>query len=129
MYSLSDIKRFEDFNAPLIKHGTIDSELFRVALEAVKDHLKQKIAGEGKPNEPDFQKPKLLTRSEVARILKCSEKQVDRLRKMGKLRTVKYSPRSVRIRLEDVEQLIANPLDASNVNEQLSTGHKTQLGN
>lgn len=108
MYSVSDIKRFKEFCAPLVKHGSINQELYLEAIRALENHIKDKL-GENKSSGNSTPLPTLLTRSEVAKILKCSEKQIDRLRKSGKLRTVRYSPRSVLIRLEDVERLISTP--------------------
>lgn len=104
MFSMTDIKSFEDVCRPFLKHNVINPELFDTAFLAVKNKIK------GNQDRNPNQLPKLLKRSEVAELLKCSEKQVDRLRKAGKLQTIKYSPRSVLMRLEDVERLISAPI-------------------
>ena len=101
MFSQTDIRNFENVCKPLLNLGTINQELFGIALLAAKEHIK------GVPNQNTGQKPRLLTLSEVAEMLKCSEKQIDRLRKAGKLQTVRYSPRKVSILYDDVEKLIS----------------------
>ena len=47
----------------------------------------------------------LLTRQEAANILKCSVKTIDRLCDEGKLPRIRYSKRSVRIRLSDLKAM------------------------
>ncbi len=47
----------------------------------------------------------LLTRQEAANILKCSVKTIDRLCDEGKLPRIRYSKRSVRIRLSDLKAI------------------------
>ena len=47
----------------------------------------------------------LLTRQEAANILKCSVKTIDRLCSEGTLPRIRYSKRSVRIRLSDLKAM------------------------
>lgn len=47
----------------------------------------------------------LLTRQEAANMLKCSVKTIDRLCDEGKLPRIRYSKRSVRIRLSDLKAM------------------------
>ena len=54
----------------------------------------------------------LLTKSEVAKHLKISERKVDYLRQEGQLQCVKIG-RSIRFRLEDVEAFLENRLTVS----------------
>jgi DNA binding domain, excisionase family len=47
----------------------------------------------------------LLTRREAANMLKCSVKTIDRLCSEGTLPRIRYSKRSVRIRLSDLKAM------------------------
>lgn len=47
----------------------------------------------------------LLTRQEAANMLKCSVKTIDRLCSEGTLPRIRYSKRSVRIRLSDLKAM------------------------
>jgi len=54
----------------------------------------------------------ILTKSEVAKYLQVSERKIDYLRQAGQLLCVKIG-RSVRFRLEDVEEFVRNGLTVS----------------
>jgi len=49
----------------------------------------------------------LLTEQELADLLRCSPRTVDRLRSRGLIEPVKLTPGGRRVRREDVEALIA----------------------
>ncbi|MGH3053940.1 MAG: helix-turn-helix domain-containing protein [Gaiellaceae bacterium] len=54
----------------------------------------------------------LLTKAELARFLRCSQRTVDRLRASGKLRAVQFTPGGrVAFRPEDVDALLAEDLE------------------
>lgn len=55
----------------------------------------------------------LLTVPEVADLLGCSPKSVERMMARGDLPKVKLSPRMVRVRSEDVQRLIEGHLETS----------------
>jgi excisionase family DNA binding protein len=58
---------------------------------------------ESKPGKPTVLQ--LLTKKEVARLLACSSRMIERLVASGKLTTVKIRG-AVRFRLSDIEQII-----------------------
>jgi excisionase family DNA binding protein len=56
--------------------------------------------------------PRLVTKRELASILRCSERTVDRLRATGRLRAVQLVPGGrVRFRRADVNRLLAEDLE------------------
>lgn len=56
--------------------------------------------------------PRLLTKPELARLLRCSERTVDRLRASGRLRAVQLVPGGrVRFRHDDVDRLLVEDLE------------------
>jgi excisionase family DNA binding protein len=65
----------------------------------------------------------LLTVPEVADLLGCSPKSVERMMARGDLPKVKLSARMVRVRAEDVQRLIEGHLEtASTAGTALGTG-------
>jgi len=82
MYTHSEVQTFQSVLKPLVDHGAINNEIFMVALNAVKAHLKAST----QPQKA--QREKLLSRKEVAKMLGKSNKTIDRMREDGSLRCI-----------------------------------------
>ena len=87
MVTESDVRQFIAVVSALADNRAIHQELAEKAIRAV-----------ARQNEMV-----LLTRREAANMLKCSVKTIDRLCDEGKLPRIRYSRRSVRIRLSDLK--------------------------
>ena len=123
MFTHTDIKMFEDVCRPLVKHNTINPELFDIALKAVKNHIKGTQDAKGAPTVSfTRQAEAYLTRSEVAKMIKCCEKQVDRLRQQGKLSYSKCG-RKVLIPLDVVERYVSSNI-VTKSSEESAENHK-----
>jgi excisionase family DNA binding protein len=59
--------------------------------------------------------PELLTKREVAELLRVSEVTVARWLKQGRLRAYRVGPRAIRVRREDVERLLTPIAETSDV--------------
>ena len=89
MVTENDIRQFIVVVSALADNRAIHQELAKKAIRAV-----------ALQNETV-----LLTRQEAANILKCSVKTIDRLCSEGTLPRIRYSKRSVRIRLSDLKAM------------------------
>ncbi|WP_353891138.1 helix-turn-helix domain-containing protein [uncultured Victivallis sp.] len=89
MVTESDVRQFIAVVSALADNRAIHQELAEKAIRAV-----------ARQNEMV-----LLTRREAANMLKCSVKTIDRLCDEGKLPRIRYSRRSVRIRLSDLKAM------------------------
>lgn len=89
MVTESDVRQFIVVVSALADNRAIHQELAEKAIRAV-----------ARQNEMV-----LLTRREAANMLKCSVKTIDRLCDEGKLPRIRYSRRSVRIRLSDLKAM------------------------
>ena len=89
MVTESDVRQFITVVSALADNRAIHQELAEKAIRAV-----------ARQNEMV-----LLTRREAANMLKCSVKTIDRLCDEGKLPRIRYSKRSVRIRLSDLKAM------------------------
>lgn len=89
MVTENDIRQFIVVVSALADNRAIHQELAKKAIRAV-----------ALENETV-----LLTRLEAANILKCSVKTIDRLCSEGTLPRIRYSKRSVRIRLSDLKAM------------------------
>ena len=89
MVTESDVRQFIAVISALADNRAIHQELAKKAIRAV-----------ARQNETV-----LLTRQEAANVLKCSVKTMVRLCDEGKLPRIRYSKRSVRIRLSDLKAM------------------------
>lgn len=89
MVTENDIQQFVAIVSALAESRAIHRELAEKAIRAV-----------ALENETV-----LLTRQEAANMLKCSVKTIDRLCSEGTLPRIRYSKRSVRIRLSDLKAM------------------------
>ena len=89
MVTESDVRQFIAVVSALADNRAIHQELAEKAIRAVARQHEMV----------------LLTRREAANMLKCSVKTIDRLCDEGKLPRIRYSRRSVRIRLSDLKAM------------------------
>ncbi len=89
MVTENDVQQFIAVVSALADNRVIHQELAKKAIRAV-----------ALENETV-----LLTRQEAANMLKCSVKTIDRLCSEGTLPRIRYSKRSVRIRLSDLKAM------------------------
>ena len=101
MYTHSEVKTFQSVLKPLVDHGAINNEIFMVVLKAVKDNINASTLPE------KFQREKLISRKEVAKMLGKSNKTIDRMREDGSLRCIQIRS-SIMFKESDVMAVMNN---------------------
>ena len=102
MYTHTDVKTFQTVLKPLINCGTINQELFQVALQAIRNKLA--MPANQVENHTD---DKLVSRKEAAKMLGKSNKTIDRMRKDGNLRCTQIRS-SIMFKKSDILAIMNN---------------------
>lgn len=103
MYSHSEVKRLQNVLRPFCESGYISWELTDEVVRLLKEQLQNR---NGEKAQTENRCPRLLTRSETARILHCCSRTIDRLRMAGRIRAVHYGTRSIYFRETDILSLV-----------------------